>query len=197
VLLFSNNKKNEMEALMFSPARILRDFGDVLGDPYSVRLIVWLYILAYYGVSLAYIWGNRHQKLTGILKRNGIVDILTSVLWIVFGVMLIWSLLAITLQGNLTLGILAQYYLFFIFLFAFLYGLIEWHWPGKLTNVSAEGYEAELQYFLMSVGAQTTFGYARARPNHWVTETLAAAQSLLGVAFIAVWVALAVGRSGR
>jgi hypothetical protein len=45
----------------------------------------------------------------------------------------------------------------------------------------------------MSVGTQTTLGFTRARPNHWVTEMVAAAQALLGVAFIAIWVALAVG----
>jgi hypothetical protein len=181
---------------MVSPAYIFRALGDILSDPHSVRIIVWIYIVAYYAVSFSFIWAERNKKLTGILKRNGIVDTITSAFWIIFGVILIWSLLAITAEGNLTLGILAEFYLFFIFLFAFLYGLIEWHWPGKIASVSAAAYEAELQYFLMSVGAQTTVGFTRARPDHWVTETIAAAQYLLGVAFIAVWVALAVGKSG-
>jgi len=181
---------------MVSPSQVLRFLGDKLADPYSVRRIVWVYIFAYYLVSFAYIWGETSKKLTRVLRRNGIVDGITSALWIVFGVTLIWSLLAMTAEGNLTLGVLAEFYLFFLFLFAFLYGLIEWHWPGKLTNISAASYEAELQYFLMSMGAQTTFGFSRARPNHWITESIAAVQSLIGVAFIAVWIALAVAKKG-
>jgi hypothetical protein len=79
-------------------------------------------------------------------------------------------------------------------LFAFLYGILEWHWPGKLQGLSVNPLEGELQYLLLSVSAQTTGGFSRVKPSHCITEVIAAVQTLLGIAFLAVWVATAVNR---
>lgn len=184
---------------MYSPSEVFRAIGDLLGSPGAVSKIAWVYILAYYAVSFTFVWVARRSKAGGLLsrlfKRNGVLDITSSAFWIFFAVLLIWSLLSLTAGGHLSLRVLAEFYLFFLFLFAFLYGLIEWHWPGKLENISPIEYEAEFEYFIISVGAQTTIGFMRARPNHWVTEIIAAAQAVLGVAFIAIWIALAISRT--
>jgi hypothetical protein len=179
---------------MFSEAQLFRALGDIFSDPRIVRVVVWVYIVMYYAISYAYLWAERNRKSLAVLKRNGAVDKATSALWIVVGVLLISSLLTIACEQRLTLGILAEYYVAFIFLFAFLYGIIEWHWPGKLEGVKPDSYESEWQYLFMSVGAQTTMGFTRVRPNHWVTEMIAAFQAVLGVAFVGGWVALAIGR---
>jgi hypothetical protein len=84
----------------------------------------------------------------------------------------------------------------FLFLFAFLYGLLEWHSPGMLTGVQAAEYEAELLYLLVSVGAQTGSGYTRARPNKALAELIAASQTLVGLFFAVIFIALAVNRLG-
>ncbi len=146
-------------------------------------------------VSITYIWAGKVGVPWPALARGSWVDKLTSAFWIVFAVLLIWSLASHAATNALTLAALVEFYVFFLFLFAFLYGLIEWHAPGKLDGVVATEYEAEIQYLPISLGAQTTCGYTRARPSHWLTESIAAIQTLLGVGFLAVWVAIAVNRT--
>jgi hypothetical protein len=173
----------------------LHALANFLGNPTHVSWLCFIFIVSYYLVSVVFIWAQKMGK-GGLLKKNSPLDMISSGLWIVFAVVLIFSLFELASEGKLSLGYLVLYYIFFIFLFAFLYGLLEWHWPGMLMGVNTEGYEAELLYLLVSIGAQTGSGYTRARPTKALTELIAAIQTLVGLFFTVVFIALAVNRLG-
>jgi hypothetical protein len=179
-----------------TPSDLFRALGDTLASIAGLRALAWSFIALYYAVSFLFIWAARRGKAVQLLARDGWLDKLTSAFWLLFALILIWSLVAHAASNQLTLATLVEFYVFFLFLFAFLYGLIEWHFPGKITTVTATEYEAEIQYLLVSIGAQTLAGYTRTTPSHWVTECIAALQSLLGLGFLAVWIATAVSRLG-
>jgi hypothetical protein len=137
--------------------RLLQASAEFLGDPVKVSWLCFAFIVAYYLVSVLFIWAQKKEK-GGLLKKNGPLDVLSSVLWIFFAVILIWSLFELASEGRLSIRYLVLYYVLFLFLFAFLYGLLEWHFPGMLTGVASAEYEAELLYLLVSIGAQTGSG---------------------------------------
>jgi hypothetical protein len=176
--------------------RLLQASAEFLADPMKVSWFCSAFIGAYYFVSVMFIWAQKKGK-GGLLKKNGPLDVLSTALWIFFAVVLIWSLFELASEGRLSLGYLVLYYIFFLFLFAFLYGLLEWHSSGMLGGVQSAQYEAELQYLLVSIGAQTGSGYTRARPNKALTELIAAVQTLVGLFFAVIFIALAVNRLGN
>jgi hypothetical protein len=176
--------------------QLLQALAEFLGNPVKVSWLCSAFIVTYYFVSVVFIWAQKKGK-DGLLKKNGPLDVLTSALWILFAVILIWSLFELASKSRLSIGYLVLYYVFFLFLFAFLYGLLEWHYPGMLTGVEPAEYEAELLYLLVSIGAQTTSGYTRARPNKALTELIAACQTLVGLFFTVIFIALAVNTLGN
>jgi len=180
---------------MQTPADLFRWFSDVLAQPSALRIFCWSFVGCYYIVSIAFIIARARAKPPPIARRDGWFDRISSLFWILFAAILIWSLVANAMASALTLGRLVEFYVFFLFLFAFLYGLLEWHWPGKLKGVSTRPLEAELQYLLLSISTQTTGTVGRVTPSHWITEALAALQTLLGLAFVVVWIATAIGAS--
>jgi hypothetical protein len=77
--------------------RLLQAFAEFLGDPMKVSWLCSVFIVAYYLVSVAFIWAQKKGK-SGLLKKNGPLDVLTSALWILFAVVLISSLFELVLD---------------------------------------------------------------------------------------------------
>ncbi|MFN4275473.1 MAG: hypothetical protein ACK4FJ_04175 [Ferrovibrio sp.] len=171
----------------------LRWLGDILSTQEGIRNFSLAFIILYYVVSALYIWADEKRVQHYLLKKHGPVDIITSIAWVLFAVILIWSLAEHASQESLTLWQLIEFYAFFLFLFAFIYGILDWHFPEKLIDgISNNKIEAEFQYLSMSVGTQTLFGYWRAKPKHWVIEVFAAIQALLSLWFVATIIARSV-----
>jgi hypothetical protein len=159
-----------------------------------VRRAAWFLIISYYVVSYLFIYADRTGFGGRILEHNGVLDKLTSWFWAILAAVLIPSLLYSASKRTLKLSQLAEYYLFFIFLFDFLYGLLEWHYPGSLTPMRASDYSSELQYFLFSIGIQTGSDVSVLQSGRLGISAIAGVQALVGVGFLAWWVALAVNK---
>ena len=166
---------------------------NTIRNPDTVVLLTILYIFSYYLVSFFFMRPQATAARTGMFRRNGPIDVVTSVIWFLAALMLLSSLFELALKNRLPYTYLVLYYVFFIFLFAFCYGLLEWHFPGMLKDLDPAGWNAELQYILISIGAQTGYGYSRSGPARLLTECIAAAQALLGIFFVVVFIAKAVG----
>lgn len=164
-------------------------------DPDGISIFCLVYIVSYYVVS---IFSIRAVKSSGTRKpwwrKNGPLDIISSVTWFGFAILLIWSLGKLAFSVSLTLTDLIQYYFFFIFLFAFCYGILEWHWPGMLDGVSHDSWQALLELVLISVQTQTTIGYTRGKPKRLLVDVIACLQSLLGLFLITIAIARAVNK---
>lgn len=168
---------------------VLRFFLEFIPDPEKMSIVCLVYITAYYVVSAFSLNAAKKGSSTSIWRKNGALDIATSVTWIIVAIMLISSFLEQCNKNQLTLGYLVLYYIYFLFIFAFCYGLLEWHFNRSLDGVDSNTWEAELQYLLLSVGVQTTLGYFRAKPVRLAAEILAASQALLGLFFVVVFIA--------
>ncbi len=164
-------------------------------DPVRIRWIAWTFIGGYYLLSLVYIAAAKTGGGSRIFKKDGWLDRATSLYWLVFAVSLIGCLYSLAARSKLSLPILIEYYVFFIFLFAFLYGLIKWHRETWIDGIRSTEYEAEIQYLILSVSMQTTSGIGRAKPAHWVVEVIGSLQTLLGIGFVVVIVAIAVNKA--
>jgi hypothetical protein len=114
------------------------------------------------------------------------------VLWCFGALALIASLIDLVVRNELSVSFLLQYYALFLLFFAFVYNLIGWHLPGAIEGLRA-GWAGELQCLIMSVQVMTTGDYTSAKPAKPISEVISAVQCLLGILFIAVFVAKAVG----
>lgn len=187
-----------------------------LRDPSGLLWFAALVIAGYYAVTALFLQAIAAKKTKGLWKfmgKHGPVDIFTSVIWVVTPVFLIINMILVARRGNLTLDLLLIYYGLFIFLFAFLYCLAEWHRPGSLIGISEEyvskkgdgsierevrryefgdSWNDELMYLIVSLQTQTALGYNRVRPNSALTEIIAGVQALVTLFFVAVAIAQAV-----
>lgn len=167
----------------------------VIRDPEDISLICVGYITSYYLVSGLFIRAAR-KGVGGFWKKNGLADLVTSVIWFLVAMSLTASLIELSYGTELTLGYLMLYYFLFIFFFGFCYGLLEWHWPGMLTNVNSHEWRAECQYVLFSIQAQAALGYGDVRPGKILTEVISCIQALLGLFFTIIFIAKAVNKLG-
>jgi hypothetical protein len=155
-------------------------------NPRNVSVICWSFVLLYYILSWGFIRDVNSDSKSKWWKKNGFFDKLTSFFWLCFSVVLVGSLLTLELTKptELTLGYVVGYYILFVFLFAFCYALIDWHRPGMLADISPDLWHKEFQYVIISFQTQSTLGYTRARPNHFLPELISCIQVLLGIFFI-------------
>ena len=162
-----------------------------LNDPIFIIDIGWGYVVSYYLAS----WGFHHHSAdlnyTGIWKKNGFADVVTSTIWLIVAIILILSLIDLLIRNQLSLSFLLQYYALFLLLFGHMYNILEWHAPGSIAEMQ-NGWPGELQCAIMSIEIMTSAPYTSARPAGLVTESIAALQSLLGLAFVAIFIAKAV-----
>lgn len=170
-------------------ATIAHKISEIVRDPQRIVFVCWFFVAGYYVLTFFFIRAADTTK--SVWRKNGFLDISTSILWCSLTVWLLRSLFQLASTNNLPLTQLIQYYFLLIFLFAFIYGLIEWHWPGMLTGVGS-GWEAELRCLLISIQTITTLGYTTSKPARGVTEFIASVEGLLGIFFLAVFVAKAV-----
>ena len=165
---------------------------DFVSDPDRISTVCFIYIFAYYVISIFSIRAVKSSGNKSWWRKNGKLDKLTSITSILVGSILIWSLGTVAFSATLTLGNLIAYYFLFIFLFAFWYGILDWHWPGMLADVSRDSWTALIEHALISVQTQTTIGYTRGRPRRLVVEVIACVQALLGIFLITISIARAV-----
>lgn len=162
-----------------------------VNDPKSIVLIGAAYGIGYYIVSWLFHRHSHDSTYGGWWRKNSAADAITSFLWIVVAVVLILSLLDLLSRNELPLQYLLAYYVLWLFLFAFIYNILEWHYPGMVSGLS-EGWSGELQCLVMSVSAMTAGPYTSARPAKPLAEAIAAFQSLLGLLIVVVFIAKAV-----
>ena len=167
---------------------------DFVSNPNRISTVCAIYIVAYYVVSIFSIRAVKSSPNKGWWRKNGPLDNLTSLTSIIIGTILIWSLGTVAFSATLTLENLIVYYFLFIFLFAFWYGILDWHWPGMLVDVSRDSWTALIEHVLISVQTQTTIGYTSGRPKRLVVEVIACVQALLGIFLITISIAKAVNR---
>lgn len=183
--------------VMWWPTMNIQDipsfFSSFVNDPFLISIFCISYILLYYFVSIFSVKAVKSGKPKA-WRKNGRLDILTSITSIIFASFLIWSLSTLAFSATLTLSYLILYYFFFICLFAFWYGILEWHWKGMLEGVDRDSWKALLEHLLISVQTQTTIGYTRGRPKHLLVEVIACIQALLGIFLITISIARAVNQ---
>jgi hypothetical protein len=159
-------------------------------DPVVFAYVGWMFVVSYYLVTLGFLtYGG---ATSGFWKRNGCFDVITSIIWSGFTVMLIISSIDLLIKNQLPLLFLAKYYVLFLFLFAFIYSVLEWHSSGSVENRHRDSWSGEIQSLIMSVTMMTGSGHSTATPKGLRAESVAAIQSLLGLVFVAVFIAKAV-----
>lgn len=173
---------------------VVASLSSFVNDPYRISLFCIIYICAYYFVSIFSIAAVKSGKANALWKKSGLLDVFTSITSTLFATALIWSLGTLAFNKTLTLSYLIMYYFFFICLFAFWYGILDWHWPGMLEGVSRDSWTALLEHLLISVQTQTTIGYTRGRPKRLLVEVIACIQALLGIFLITISIAKAVNQ---
>lgn len=157
----------------------------------SIGCIIGYYIVTYFALKAI---KNRSAK--SIWRKWGLLDITTSATWVLVPIILGCSLFAYCWFGTLSLATLVTYYIYFIFFFSFIYCLAEWHFPGSLYGVYGDTWKSEWHYFIISLQTQTGLGYTRARPDNWITEFISGMQILVGILFLGIFIARAVGNPG-
>jgi hypothetical protein len=139
-------------------------------------------------------WQFLAQKVatSGIWKKHGFFDVTTSIFWSFSTVVLIVISIDLLIRNQLSLLLLANYYILFLFSFAFIYSLLDWHFAGSVENRQSDTWSGEIQSLIMSVTMMTGSGHTTVTPKGLRAESVAAIQSLLGLAFVAVFIAKAV-----
>jgi hypothetical protein len=168
--------------------------SEFVNDPFRISIFCIVYISGYYFLSTFSIRAVGSTKPKPRWRKNGPLDVITSVTWLFFATSLIWSLATLAFSPTLTLRYLILYYFFFVFLFAFWYGILEWHFAGMLDGVARDSWQALLEHVLISVQTQTTIGYTRGRPKSLWVEIIACLQALLGIFLTAISIARAVNK---
>lgn len=168
-------------------------FWNFVKDPELITKFCVVYIVSYYLVSILSIRAANSQKPNALWKRDGILDVLTSITWFGFAIVLIWSLATLAFSASLTLNYLIVYYFLFIFLFAFCYSILGWHWD-MLDHVNRDEWKSLVDHLLISIQTQTTIGYTRSKPKHLLAEVLSCVQALLGIFLITISIAKAVNQ---
>lgn len=181
----------------------------LVSSPASTSVALVVYIVSYYLVSGfclgAAKWKKAHPDKTlprwhALWDRNSVLDVVTTVLWVLAAIIGIWSLIELSITQTLSLPYLVAYYILFIFLFGFLYALVEWHLPGQLKDCSSgtpsgadtSSWASEFEYILLSLRLQAGVDAGSFRLSGQLMKLVGALQSLLGLFFVVVFIAQAV-----
>ena len=115
--------EQRMSAILDSMPAI---FGRLNG-PVFFAYAGWVLVLSYYIATWRFL---AHKGTTsGIWRKDGFFDRATSVVWASSTVLLIGISIYLLIKNRLSLLLLANYYIFFLFSFAFIYSLLDWHFP--------------------------------------------------------------------
>lgn len=144
-------------------------------------------------IIMYYVWtylAIKNQSVTNSpMRKGGPVDYITTFLIVVAPILLILALIMYMSKNNTSLSSLVGFYIYFIFFFSFLYCSCNWHYPGTISGIRCNNWEAEFKYFLISVQTQTTVGYTEAKPIDVLTESVSIVQVILGLFFVIIFVA--------
>jgi len=162
-----------------------------LNNPSGAIPIGFAFVCSYYMVSAFFHNHDPKPTYKGVWRKGGFGDIATSMLWCSGALFLMASLVDLLVRNELSLGQLVSYYCLFLFLFAFIYNMLNRHFPGMIEGLK-NGWIVELQCFSMSVQVMTTGDLTSAKPAK-PAEFIASLQLLLGLLFVAVFVAKTVG----
>jgi len=160
--------------------------------PTFALMIGAAFVASYYIMSIISIHFDR-PGYKGIWKKNGVIDIITSIIWACATIVLITSFIYFVVKSQIGLAEALAFYVLFIVLFAFIYRLLDWHFPGMLAQ-QRPGWAAEASALTVSIGAMTGGDLGSARPARVLTELIAALQGILGLLFVAIFIAQAVSK---
>ena len=165
-----------------------------INDPQVIVILGWVFVASYYIAVTAF--------YTGIFLHNGTVDIVTSVIWSGFALILTISLIDLLIHSKLGLSTLLNYYVLFIFFFNFIYSIIEWHFSGQInfgveTDPTIERWWGEIKTLTMSVQIMTGSAVTATIPKSPLAELIASVQALLGLLMASVFIAEAVNVVGN
>ena len=83
------------------------------------------YLLVYLYLTDLFYRANRRRRVTGLLQRNGPLDLGSSVLLVAVTALLMAHVVYLGVQGDLTFRFLLSYYFLFIVLYAGIFGLLD------------------------------------------------------------------------
>jgi hypothetical protein len=170
---------------------LLVEFLQSLKNPLVVVVIGLIYIVVYYFMAARFHHYAKTKNYRGIWRKKGLLDKASSVMWVLSAIGLTASLIDLMIRNALSLRYIFAYYILFVFLFAFVYNLLEWHFEGMIDGMK-DGLIGEVQCLTMSIQVMTGGYHTSAKPANWRVEVMAGVQAIVGVMFIAVFVARAV-----
>lgn len=160
-----------------------------LFTPYLASITCFIFIVLYYLLSFGFI----NFSTSVFWKKNGIFDWVSSLIWCAMTVLLLLSFVDLCMINNPGLGYLILYYLYFMFLFTFLYAILDWHYVGQFDGITPGSWRAEFQYLIISLQTQSTLGYTSAKPKTIMMETITGVQGVFGMFYCMIFIAKAVG----
>lgn len=171
---------------------MIRLVYELLIHPVWISVVGWGFILSHYMLSYIFVTNSKKDGPSSELSRNSAIDIITSVLWGVIAICLIISLIDLISRQEVTLLFLLNSYLLLIFLFAYLYNVIEWHYPGTFQGARS-GLEFHVQCVILSAEALSGGASERMGTSSLKVLTILTVQRLIGLLYVAVFIARAVG----
>ena len=162
-----------------------------VNNPTTIIGIVTAYAVGYYVVSFLFYRHANRPDYKGLWRKNSLVDIGSSILWGAVAIVFIASLLDLIIRNALPLGYLLVYFALWTLLFAFMYNIVNWHFPGFIHGLE-DGWASELQCLTLSASAMTGGPSTVARAGNTVAEAVVSIQSVLGMLMVVVFIAKAV-----
>lgn len=168
-------------------------------------------VAVYYFLVSRFVKAHVSKDVKSIFAYRGRLDIGTAILFCALSLSTISSMLYVGLAKQMTLQLLSIYYAVLVFLFAIIYALWEWHFPGSLhfevsmkdrkavitEGVEAESdaskkkklYQQEWDSLLLSLHIQTGVGFGRIQSRSRWVDLIAGLQAVLTLFFVSVAVA--------
>jgi hypothetical protein len=169
----------------------LVNFLQSLDNPRVVVCLGLVYIAVYCFMAVCFQSHAEINEYSGIWKKRGALDVVSSVLWIFSALIISVGLIDLLIVNKISLGYTVLYYIFSILLFAIIYSLLGWHFKGMIEGM-AGGFREEIQCVTLSIQVMTGGYHTSAKASNWVTEAIAGVQAIEGVMFVAIFVAKAV-----
>jgi hypothetical protein len=169
---------------------------EVLSRPLWISVAGWIFVLSHYVLSYAFNIHSKRRASANAFSRNGPLDVVTSVVWGFIATFLILSLIDLIYRQAVTIPFLIQSYVLLIFLFAYLYNVIEWHYPGTFRGARS-GFELHVQCLILSAEAFSGGASERLSTKSLKIIAILTLQRLLGLLFVAVFIAKAVGMGSK
>jgi len=157
-------------------------------DPRRLNLAVAIYLGAYFGLTHLFYQVHKKNIVTGWLRRNGPLDIVSSVGLILTMLVFLASAVATAAFSRPSFDILFADFVLYTILFAVLYSLLEWHLPNSFQGITLGTWACEAECLIFSLQTMTTLGYVTMKPATRTANLLACIQAALSLFFFAVFI---------